>query len=281
MDILLNGLAWGLLLYLLAAGLTLVFSLLGVLNFAHAAFYMLGAYAGHELSRRLGWWPGLALAPLAVGLLGVAVERYGLRAASRHGHAAEMLFTFGLAWVIEELVQLAWGRAPLDYRPPAAFTDAWIAGFPAYRAFMMALALGVLAALWLAFQRTRLGLVVRAARGHPEMVQALGYDLPRVRMAVFGAGCALAGLAGATGGAAFVTEPSMGHSIGALLFVVIVLGGLGSLPGAFAASIAVGVAQTLAVASPAWSWAAPSVPYLLMIVVLLARPHGLAGSRYT
>ncbi len=116
----LNGLLYGMLLFLLASGLTLIFSMMGVLNFAHASFYMLGAYFGFQISRYVGYWPGLVLAPLLVGVVGALVERYGLRVVHKHGHVAELLFTFGLAFIIEELVQMIWGKVPVDYRDPAA-----------------------------------------------------------------------------------------------------------------------------------------------------------------
>ena len=116
----LNGVLYGMLLFMMASGLTLIFSMMGVLNFAHASFYMLGAYFGFELSRRIGFWPGLVLAPLIVGAIGALVERYGLRHLHRRGHVSELLFTFGLAYVIEELVQMVWGKLPVDYRVPPA-----------------------------------------------------------------------------------------------------------------------------------------------------------------
>lgn len=312
---LLNGLSYGLLLFLLSAGLTLIYSMMGVLNFAHASFYMLGAYFGATLSAWIGFWPALLLAPLAVGLLGAWFEAACLRRVHRHGHVAELLVTFGLGYVVLELVQLAWGRQPLDFRPPAllqgpAFTlvhDAslgtgWAWGaaadavcraagvichpFPATRAFAVAVALAMLLALWWLLQRTRIGLVVQAALTHPEMVEALGHNLPRVFMGVFGAGAALAGLAGVVGGSTFVTEPGMAAAVGPVIFVVVVVGGLGSLAGALLASLLIALVQTFAVACdgtllPGVSLAqvAPMLPYLLLVLVLLLRPAGLFGSR--
>src|ERR1700722_7657589 len=114
----LNGVLYGMLLFMMASGLTLIFSMMGVLNFAHASFYMLGAFFGFEISRRVGFWPGLAMAPLLVGAIGMAVERYGLRRVHRHGHVAELLFTFGLTFVIQQFVEMAWGKLPVDYRVP-------------------------------------------------------------------------------------------------------------------------------------------------------------------
>jgi branched-chain amino acid transport system permease protein len=203
---LLNGVSYGLLLFMLSSGLTLIFSMMGVLNFAHAAFYMLGAYLGYALSAHLGFLSALFLVPLATGLLGAAFERHVLRRVHPLGHVPELLVTFGLGLVLHELVQLVWGTGPVNYRVPS-----WLDGplftlygtqFPLYRAFIMAVALAVLALLGLMLRHSRLGLVVQAALTHPQAVQALGHDVPRVFMAVFGVGSGLAGLAGVLGNAA-------------------------------------------------------------------------------
>lgn len=308
---LLIGLSYGLLLFMLSSGLTLIFSLMGVLNFAHASFYMLGAYLGYQLSRWLGFWPALVLAPLLVGLIGALVERHGLRKVHRFGHLPELLFTFGLAYLVVELVQLIWGRAAVPYPVPAELDQPlftlYATSFPAYRGLMMVVAIAMLIGLWLVLTRSRLGLVIQAALTHPDMVEALGHDVPRIHMLVFGGGTALAGLAGVIGGTAFVTEPSMAAQLGPILFVVTVIGGLGSLTGAFVASLAIGLIQTFAVALD-WSladglaWlglavapsnpaapvltltlaqAAPVLPYLLLVLVLVLRPRGLMGTRET
>lgn len=280
---LLNGISYGLLLFMLSSGLTLIFSMMGVLNFAHAAFYMLGAYLGYSLTAVLGFWPALLLAPLLVGLLGAAFERYGLRRVHRLGHIPELLITFGLSYLIQELVPLVWGRSSVDYRVPLALDGplltVWGTQFPLYRAFMMLVALLMFGAIWLLLTRTRIGLVIQAALTHPEMVEALGHNVPRVFMLVFGGGCALAGLAGVLGGNAFVTEPGMALSVGGIVFVVVVVGGMGSLTGAFLASLLIGVLQTFAVAVDAFSRVAPILPYGLLVLVLMFRPKGLLGTR--
>lgn len=304
---LLNGLGYGLLLFMLSAGLTLVFSLMGVLNFAHAAFYMLGAYLGYSLSGLLGFWAALLLAPLLAGLLGAAFEHGVLRRVRPQGHVPELLVTFGLSYVLVELVQLAWGRAPLDFLPPpalqgAAFTlvepaaGGWhlAAGaapaatcgqgaictqFPRTRAFTMLAAVAVLAALALLLARSRIGLVIQAARTHPAMVESLGHDLPRIWRLVFGVGTGLAALAGVLGGSSLVTEPGMAAAVGTVVFVVIVVGGVGSLRGAFAASLGIGLLQTLAVAyGGRLAQFAPLLPYALLVGMLALRPQGLWGT---
>ncbi len=285
---LLNGFSYGLLLFLLSSGLTLIWGMMGVLNFAHASFYMVGAYLAYSVSTWLGFWPALLLAPLGVGLLGAAFERLGLRRVRRFGHMSELLITFGLSYILVELVQLIWGRSSVDYRVPPALDGPLFTlfdnQFPMYRALIMVVTLGVLGALAL-LVRTRAGLLIRAALTHPEMAQALGHNVPRVFTGVFGAGCALAGLAGVLGGNAFVTEPGMAQALGGVVFVVVVVGGLGSLQGAFVASMLIGLLQTFAVALdvpllPALkiSQLAPVLPYAVMVVVLMFRPNGLMGS---
>ena len=306
---LLNGLSYGLLLFLLSSGLTLIFSMLGVLNFAHASFYMLGAYFAYAISIQLGFWPALLLAPLLTGLLGALVERVGLRHVRRHGQVAELLFTFGLSYVVVELVQLAWGRSALPYAIPAQLDGPlftlYSTAFPAYRGFMMLLALLVLLAAGWLLKRSRIGLLIQAALTHPQMLEALGHNVPRLFTLVFAAGCALAGLAGVVGGNAFVTEPGMAAGVGSIIFVVVVVGGLGSLKGAFIASLLIGILQTYAVAldvsllSGLAHWGiqpgpdavgypllrltlaqvAPVLPYLLLVLVMLLRPRGLFGLR--
>jgi branched-chain amino acid transport system permease protein len=306
---LLIGLSYGLLLFMLSSGLTLIFSMMGVLNFAHASFYMLGAYAAYQISRWVGFWPALVVAPLLVGAVGALVERFGLRRVHRFGHVPELLFTFGLSYIIFELVQLIWGRAAVPYAVPAVLDGPlftlFSTAFPAYRGFMMLVALVMMVGLWLLLTRTRIGLVIQAALTHPEMVEALGHNVPRVFMMVFGGGAALAGLAGVIGGNAFVTEPAMAAQVGSIIFVVTVVGGMGSLAGAFLASILIGLLQTFAV-SLDWSLAgalttvgmkvtssnalfpvlsltlsqvAPVLPYLLLVLVLILRPRGLMGTR--
>jgi branched-chain amino acid transport system permease protein len=287
---LLNGVTYGLLLFMLSAGLTLIFSMMGVLNFAHASFYMLGAYFGYVVSAKIGFYPALVVAPLAVGVVGALVERYGLRRAHASGHVHELLFTFGLAFVIEEAVRLIWGSLPVPYRVPPSLDGPlftlYAATFPTYKAFMMLVSVAMLVGLYAGLTRTRAGLVIRAALSRPDMVEALGHNVPRVFMLVFGGGAALAGLAGVIGGNAFVTEPAMADSLGPIVFVVVVVGGLGSLAGAFIASLFIGIVQTFAVAIDysivgriTVSQVAPVLPYLIMVAILIARPRGLLGTR--
>ena len=300
----LNGVLYGMLLFMMASGLTLIFSMMGVLNFAHASFYMLGAYFGFEISRRIGFWPGFFIAPLVVGAIGAVVERYGLRQVHRFGHVPELLFTFGLAFVIEELVQMFWGKLPADYRVPPSLDfiafRLFDTTYPAYRMFMFLTAVAMFVFLLAILTRTRVGLIIQASLTHPNMVAMLGHDVPKIFMLVFGVGAALAGLAGVIAGPALVTQPSMAALLGPILFVVIVVGGLGSLSGAFVASILIGLVQTFAVAinasltdvfGPSVGAAlgdlgtvtvaqiAPIIPYVLLVLILIFRPTGLFGTR--
>ena len=329
---LLNGLSSGLLLFMLSSGLTLIFSMMGVLNFAHASFYMVGAYAAYSLAGLIGFWPALVVAPLLVGLLGAGFERMALRRVHKFGHVPELLITFGLSYVLLELIQLIFGPIAVPFSPPpslqgSAFTIVHSAAqglsvmlgsapasvcaaascsqFPITRVFMMGVALLMLLALWLMLTRTRVGLVIQAALTHPEMAEALGHNVPAVFMLVFGSGCALAGLAGVIGGMTFVTEPSMAALVGSIIFVVVVVGGIGSLAGAFVGSILIGLLQTLpltvdgSLGSLLTHWGmtvtpdtpgypvlkltlaqvAPILPYLLMVLILIFRPKGLLGTR--
>ncbi len=306
---LLNGVSYGLLLFMLSSGLTLIFSMMGVLNFAHASFYMLGAYFAYAISNVVGFWPALVLAPLLVGLLGAAFERYSLRRVHKFGHVPELLVTFGLSYLILELVQLVWGRSTVPYGLPTQLQGPLFTiygtQFPKSRSFIMLVAVLMLISVWLLLTRTRIGLVIQAALKHPEMVEALGHNVPRVFMLVFGGGAALAGLAGVIGGNTYVTEPAMAASVGSIIFVVVVVGGMGSLAGAFLASLLIGVIQTFAVAIDqslasglqalgmtvtdqtfgyallklTLSQVAPILPYLFLVLILIFRPKGLLGTR--
>ncbi len=330
---LLNGLSVGLLLFMLASGLTLIFSMMGVLNFAHASFYMIGAYVAYSVTQVVGFWWGLILAPPIVGVLGALFERYALRRVHKFGHVPELLITFGLSYLILEIVGLIWGRQALNFQPPlslqgplftivelptalqfgwgappevcASAAGAVCTQFPAFRAFGMFVAVLMLVSVWLLLTRTRIGLVIQASLTHPDSVESLGHNVPRVFMLVFGGGTALAGLAGVIGGALRVTEPSMALAVGAVVFAVIVIGGMGSLAGAFVASVALGVIDSFAVGSDTslaelfkvlgmsitpdtfgfavWSvkmsQVAAILPYLFLVLILIFRPKGLFGTR--
>ena len=306
---LLNGVVYGLLLFMLSSGLTLIFSMMGVLNFAHASMFMFGAYFSFQLGRWVGFWPALVLAPVLCGLIGAAIERYALRRVHSKGHVAEILFTFGLAYLMEELVTMFWGRNAVANSVPQAIDFSLFSlfgsSFPAYKGLMMAISVAMFFFLYLALKRTRIGLIIQAALTHPQMVGALGHDVPGVFVLVFAIGSALAGLAGVIGGFMFLTQPTLAHFVGPIVFVVVVVGGLGSLAGALIASMLIGIIQTFAVAvdyslldlfrvlgvdvsrssrlydlyAIKIATAAPIVPYLLLVLMLIVRPRGLLGTR--
>ncbi|MGB0410159.1 MAG: branched-chain amino acid ABC transporter permease [Pikeienuella sp.] len=309
---LIDGLVTGLLLFMLSAGLTLVFSMMGVLNFAHASFYMLGAYFAYQISLSLGFWMGLLVAPPLVGIVGALIERYGLRRVHRFGHVPELIFTFGLAFLIEEVVQFFWGKNQLPYNPPEVlqFTLFSIGNnaIPAYKVFMIFVSLSIFIGLLMVLTRTRIGLIIQAALSHPRTVETLGHNVPLVFMCVFGVGTALAGVAGVIAGPVLGTFPGMAVVLGSIVFVTIVIGGLGSVPGALVASLLIGWLMTFAASynvgladlfivlgfeppvdlseslfRDAWSLTLPQIgpilPYLLMIVILVFRPQGILGKR--
>jgi branched-chain amino acid transport system permease protein len=300
----LNGVSYGLLLFMLSAGLTLIFSLLGVLNFAHASFYMLGAYLGYSVATHEGFLTALVFAPVIVGLLGAAIELTLLRRARANGPLHELLLTFGLAYLLAECVKLVWGLGSVSIALPSALDGPLIAfgdaAFSRYRAFMMVVSVATLLALYLLLRTSRTGLVLRAALTHSRAVEALGHDVARIGTLVFAVGTALAALAGVIGAPLAVVEPGMAEAVGSIVFVVVIVGGLGSLGGAFAASLLIGCVQTWAVGTTAslgslaqWAgvrlppvWAAlavsqiaPLLPYVLLVAMLACRPRGLFGRR--
>lgn len=303
-----NGVIYGLLLFMVSAGLTLIFGMMGVLNFAHASFYMLGAYFAYALQRPLGFWMAIIAAPILVGLVGALVERYLLRRVHHHGHAHELLLTFGVSFIIAEVIKLVFGNFPVDYRVPAALDfSAFSIGhsaYPFYRLLIGVVALAMFVVIYAVLTYTRVGIVVRSAIYKPRMVEALGHNVPLVFMSVFSLGAALAGLAGAVAGAFYTTNPNMAIELGVIVFVVVVVGGLGSLGGAMVASLLIGVITSVAVGIDASfadllsivglrSWAmaqggllslkvsslAATIPFALMLLVLLFRPHGLMGEK--
>jgi len=305
---LLNGTIYGLLLFMVSAGLTLIFGMMGVLNFAHASFYMLGAYFAYTLQGVLGFAGAVIAAPVLVGLVGVVVERFFLRRVHHHGHAHELLLTFGLSFIIAELIKLFFGNYPVNYRVPAGLDFAAFrvghSDYPFYRVLMGLVSIGMFGLIYLLLTRTRVGIVVRSAIYRPKMAEALGHNVPLVFMGVFGVGAALAGLAGAVAGAFYTTNPNMAIELGVMVFVVVVVGGLGSLEGAMLASLLIGNITSLAVGVDAsladllglvgaHEWAqgvgglltlkvsslAATLPFAVMLLVLLVRPSGLLGEK--
>ncbi len=275
----LHGLVYGMLLFLLASGLTLIFGMMGVLNFAHGALYMLGAYLSFTV---LLWtdqfWLCLIIVPVLVGLIGVFIERIFLRKAHSHGHVAELLVTFGIAYILEDVVMILWGSEPLRVEIPAILAGSvsiFGAIYPTYRLFILSVSFLVFVMLFLILIKTRAGIIVRAAVDNKEMVGALGFNVPLVFLIVFGVGSGLAGLAGVIGGPYLMTHPGMGAVILVDLFVVIVVGGLGSIRGALLAAILIGELQSFGILLlPQF---ALFFQYLLLAGVLIFKPEGLWG----
>jgi branched-chain amino acid transport system permease protein len=275
----LNALALSGLLFLVSIGLTLVFGILRVVNFAHGVFYMIGAYLGFTAVALSGrFWLALVLVPPAVGVVGAALEASSLRFIYRRAPSYQLLLTFGVALILEETLKVLYGPTAKNVEPPALLQGSVeMLGiiYPRYRLFLVLLSLAVGAALWLFLQKTRAGLVVRAVAQNSEMADCLGADVARVRTLVFGAACALAGLGGAA--AAPITTAYLGMGIGVIVeaFVVVVIGGLGSVVGSMAGSLIVGAAQTWG--SYYVSEAAMVIMYAVMGAILIFRPWGLFG----
>lgn len=277
----LHGLVYGMLLFLVASGLTLVFGMMDVLNIAHAAFYMLGAYIGSTILMLTGnFWLALILAPVCIGLLGALVERFFLRKVHVYGHAFELLVTFGVFFVIGEVVKWIWGNYPRSMDVPAFLSGSvQIVGltYPVYRFFILIISAIVLGVLLFVFVKTRIGIQIRAAVSDSEMVNVLGVNVPRLFLGVFSGGSALAGLAGVVAGPLLSTYPGMGLDMMVDTFVVVVVGGFGSLMGAFIASLMIGELQSFGILFI--PRLALVFQFLLMAVVLIIRPTGLFGEK--
>jgi branched-chain amino acid transport system permease protein len=277
MAIIINGLSIGMLLFLLAAGLTLVFGLLGVVNFAHGSLYMLGAYLAYQLVTWTGnFWLALIVAPILVGILGGFMERFALRPLYARDHAYQLLLTFGFILVIEEFTRLVWG---VDFRavspPPVLSGTVEVAGstITDYRLFIIAFGALVSAALFYVIDRTRVGIIVRAASANSAMVSCLGIDVGKVRTGVFVAGAMLAALSGVVAAPLLPLKLGMSFSIIIDCFIVVVLGGVGSIRGAIFGALLIGMARALG-----QLFAADLMyllTYALLIVTLIMRPEGL------
>ncbi len=274
-----TGIALGAVYALLAIGLSLIFGMLGVVNFAHGAFFMVGAFIGlYFLGLTGNFWFSLVLTPLVVGAVGLLCERFLVRPLYGRGIDDPLLLTFGLSWVLIEAMRVLFGVEGLPSSTPAALrgaVDLGIGLFPKYRLFLIFATAVVVLALWLFLEKTRYGLIVRAGARDGDIVKVLGVDVARVWWVVFGIGTAIAGLSGVLAAPTRAVNPEMGIHVLAESFVVTVVGGMGSLPGAVVAGLLVGVVFSLT------SLLAPPLAelsiFVLMAVVLLVRPQGLFG----
>lgn len=278
---LVTGIALGAVYALLAVGLSLIFGMLNVVNFAHGAFYMVGAFLGvYFLGLTGNFWISLVLTPLAVGAIGLLTERFLVRPLYGRGIDYPLLLTFGLSYVLIEAMRVAFGLEGLPTSVPSGLRGAVNLGFgmfPLYRLFLIGAAALVIFCLWLFIEKTRFGLLIRAGARDPEIVQVLGVDIARVWLLVFGLGTAIAGLSGILAAPTRAVNPEMGIPVLAESFVVTVVGGLGSLPGAVVAGLMVGIVFSLtSLFAP--DYAELSI-FVLMAAVLLIRPQGLFGKQ--
>jgi branched-chain amino acid transport system permease protein len=275
-----NGLVLGGYYLLIALGLSLIFSVGGVVNLAHGAFYALGAYLAVTITRTLGFGAGVVLSPIAVALLGILFERFILRRFYAADPILSLLVTFGLAMIAEQLIRIVWGSAPLSATMPPAFKGSIILGdflFSRYRLFLLGVVVAVLIGVWLLLQKTSFGRVVRAGIQRPDMVAALGIKLQPYMTAIVMLGVGMAAMAGALFAPITIVHPAMGAEIITVAFVVVVIGGLGSFWGVVISAMLVGVVRGITIHFvPA---AGEASIYLLMFLVLLVRPRGLLGER--
>ncbi len=278
---LLNGFVLGALYVLMALGLSIIFGMIGVVNFAHGVLFALGAYLATGLGPALGFGAALAVSPLVVALLGMALEATLLRRVYRGDPGLGLLLTFGLALIIEQAIRVVWGPAGLPFGIPRAFSGSLRLGsleYPAYRSFVLVVTLLVLTAIWLFLARTPYGRIIRAGSRDPEMVQMMGIDLSNIFTLVFGIGTFMAAAAGVLAAPLWGVHPAMGTSALLPSFAVVVIGGLGSFWGAVVAGLLVGEIVGLTVA--VWPIASDLMVYVLMALVLLLRPRGLMGETW-
>jgi len=275
-----NGLVLGGLYVLIAIGLSIIFGLLGIVNFAHGAFFALGAYFGLTLVNQFGW-PAVILAPLGVGALGMILERLLIRRLYDKDPLVSLIVTFALALMIEAVTRVVWGGLGLPFNQPEFLSGIFLWGpvlITKYRFFVLAATVLILVALWAFMQFTPYGRILRAGSRDPEMVGLLGIRLPVVLTAVFGLGCCIAGIAGVLAAPLWTVYPAMQEGAIMPAFVVVTIGGLGSFAGAVIAGLLVGVVTTMTIQfEPV---AANAVMYVFMALVLLVRPRGLLGERW-
>ncbi len=276
----LNGIVYGGLLYLLAVGLVLIFGLREVVNFAHGALFMIGAYIGFSVAAMGYWWSGLLVSVFAMALVGCALDAAVFSTLRKHDHIVTVLVTFGILLILETVVTKIWGKAYLSYPvPPLLAGTINIGGspFPIYRLFVIAVSVAVAVSLSLWLRYTRTGLYIRAASTNARVTSMQGINVDRLSLIVVGLGTALAGLSGVVAGPLLSLSPTMGNYILIDSFIVVVIGGLGSFAGAFIAALLIGQIHNFgAVYLP---WAATVLPFMLMVGILIWRPTGFAGSR--
>lgn len=280
-EFLLNGLVLGAIYVLLALGLSIIFGMIGVINFAHGALFTLGAYVAFQLKGALGFAGALVVTPIVVGLLGMLIEATLLRRLYLQDPLQGLLLTFGLAMVLEQAIRLVWGLSPKPFELPAAFVGFLRLGgltYSRYRSFLLLAVVLLILGLVFLLHRTPIGTIVRAGSRDPMMVRLLGVRLTPVLTLVFGLGAALAAVAGVLAAPLAGVQPAMGVNVGTAAFVVVTIGGLGSLLGAIVSGLLVGQVVSLAIYFQ--PRAAEASMYVLMALILLLRPRGLMGERW-
>jgi len=280
-EFLLNGLVLGALYVLMALGLSIIFGMVGVINFAHGALFTLGAYTAYQVQGALGFAGALIVAPALVGVLGMLIEATLLRRLYVEDPLQGLLLTFGLAMVLEQGIRLVWGLSPKQFAVPPGLAGALALGsltYSKYRSFILLAVVLLIVGLVLFLQKTAIGTIVRAGSRDPMMVRLLGISLTPVLTLVFGLGVALAALAGVLSAPLAGVQPAMGVNVGTAAFVVVTIGGLGSLTGAIVSGLLVGQVVSLAIYFQ--PRAAEASMYVLMAVILLLRPRGLMGERW-
>jgi branched-chain amino acid transport system permease protein len=280
-EFLLNGLVLGALYVLMALGLSIIFGMIGVINFAHGALFTLGAYAAFQVKDALGFPGALVVAPVLVGVLGMLIETTLLRRLYLEDPLQGLLLTFGLAMVLEQGIRLVWGLSPKPFDVPAALTGALRVGafsYSRYRSFILIAVVLLIVGLVLFLQKTPIGTIVRAGSRDPMMVRLLGIRLAPVLTLVFGLGTAFAAIAGVLSAPLAGVQPAMGVNVGTAAFVVVTIGGLGSFTGAILSGLLVG--QVVSLSIYVQPRAAEASMYVLMAIILLVRPRGLMGERW-
>ncbi len=280
-EFLLNGLVLGALYVLMALGLSIIFGMIGVINFAHGALFTLGAYAAFQVKDALGFAGALVVAPVLVGLFGMLIEATLLRRLYLQDPLQGLLLTFGLAMVLEQGVRLVWGLSPKAFNMPPVFAGALTLGpltYSKYRSFILVSVILLIVGLMLFLQKTPIGTIVRAGSRDPMMVRLLGISLTPVLTLVFGLGAAFAAIAGVLSAPLAGVQPAMGVNVGTAAFVVVTIGGLGSFWGAIISGLLVGQVVSLSIYFQ--PRAAEASMYVLMAVILLLRPRGLMGERW-
>lgn len=273
------GLSIGMLLFLLAAGLTLIFGMLGIINFAHGAFYMLGAYFAYQVAASFGnFWLALIVSPLLLALVGAGIERLVLRPIYSRAHEFQLLATFGLILVLEEFVRVVWGLQLRSIAPPPSLSGSlnlFDTDISKYRLFVVLFGAAMVALLFFGIERTKLGLILRASSDNASMAATLGVDVNRVRTGIFALGAALAGIGGTIAGPMLPIQLQMGFTVILDCFIVVIIGGLGNIRGAVFGALLIGLTRAFGQQYAA-EWI-DIATYAVLVAVLLLRPSGLFG----